>query len=89
MPWPLSFARKVYFFFLSWQNKSIEAESNLFLKGYKVVTTLLAHEPCEHLTDNGIHAFTADVTKDLDIERLCNDVSNLSPGGLDVLVNNA
>ncbi|KAI8635405.1 short chain dehydrogenase [Xylariaceae sp. FL1651] len=58
-------------------------------KGYTVLTTLLAHEPREHLTKLGITAFTADVTKDSDIEQLRKDVSGITGGSLSILVNNA
>lgn len=51
--------------------------------------TLLAHEARDHLTDAGIHALTADVTSDDDVERLREDVSVVTDGRLDVLVNNA
>ncbi|KEY67013.1 hypothetical protein S7711_04697 [Stachybotrys chartarum IBT 7711] len=56
-------------------------------QGYTVITTLLAHEPREHLTNNGIHVFTADVTKDEDIKNLRDEVEAITPSGLDVLVN--
>ncbi|KGO64722.1 Short-chain dehydrogenase/reductase SDR [Penicillium italicum] len=58
-------------------------------QGYVVYTTLLAHEPRDHLTDLGIHSFTADVTKDSDIEQLKETISSLTDGNLNVLVNNA
>ncbi|RFU78520.1 short-chain dehydrogenase reductase sdr [Trichoderma arundinaceum] len=58
-------------------------------KGYIVFTTLLAHEPREHLSDNGIHAFTADVTNDDDITALRDTISDLTDGSLDIMVNNA
>ncbi|KAK0615694.1 short chain dehydrogenase [Bombardia bombarda] len=58
-------------------------------KGYTVITTLLAHEPREHLTNAGIHAFTADVTKDEDIEELRHNVTKISNDKLAVMVNNA
>ncbi|KAI3076959.1 hypothetical protein CBS147339_4929 [Penicillium roqueforti] len=58
-------------------------------QGYVVFTTLLAHEPRDHLTDLGIHSFTADVTKDSDIEQLKEAISSLTEGSLSVLVNNA
>ncbi|KAJ0289810.1 hypothetical protein COL922a_014284, partial [Colletotrichum nupharicola] len=56
-------------------------------RGYDVFTTLLAHEPREHLVDEGIHAFTADVTKDADIISLKETISSETSGSLDVLVN--
>jgi 1-acylglycerone phosphate reductase len=55
--------------------------------GYDVFTTLLAHEPRDHLLDEGIHAFTADVTKDADIISLKETISSETSGSLDVLVN--
>ncbi|KAF2799618.1 short chain dehydrogenase [Melanomma pulvis-pyrius CBS 109.77] len=58
-------------------------------KGYTVIATLLAHEPREHLTECGIHVFTADVTKDADIEKLRVEVSSITNNRLDILVNNA
>ncbi|OQE10440.1 hypothetical protein PENVUL_c004G02459 [Penicillium vulpinum] len=58
-------------------------------QGYVVYTTLLAHEPRDHLTDLGIHAFTADVTKDTDVEQLKDTISSLTEDSLNVLVNNA
>ncbi|KAI0449670.1 short chain dehydrogenase [Xylaria acuta] len=58
-------------------------------KGYTVITTLLEHEPREHLTELGIHVFTADVTKDNDVEQLCKDVSDITGDKLSILVNNA
>ncbi|KAI1104956.1 hypothetical protein F4804DRAFT_305563 [Jackrogersella minutella] len=66
------------------------AIANEFLaRGYTVITTLLAHESRSHLTDAGIHVFTADVTKDEDTAALRDNVVDLTGGGLDVLVNNA
>ncbi|KAL2849410.1 short chain dehydrogenase [Aspergillus pseudodeflectus] len=56
-------------------------------RGYDVFTTLLAHEPRDHLVDEGIHAFTADVTKDADIISLKDTISSKTSGSLDVLVN--
>ncbi|PSN60578.1 short chain dehydrogenase [Corynespora cassiicola Philippines] len=58
-------------------------------KGYTVITTLLPHESSAHLTECGIHSFTADVTKDEDIEGLCKKVTSITNGQLHVLVNNA
>ncbi|KAJ4296343.1 NADPH-dependent 1-acyl dihydroxyacetone phosphate reductase [Kalmusia sp. IMI 367209] len=58
-------------------------------KGYTVITTLLAHEDNTHLVEAGIHSFVADVTKDADLEGLRKQVSELTDGHLDVLVNNA
>jgi NAD(P)-dependent dehydrogenase (short-subunit alcohol dehydrogenase family) len=55
--------------------------------GFDVFTTLLAHEPREHLIDEGIHASTADVTKDTDIVSLKETISSETSGNLDVLVN--
>lgn len=55
--------------------------------GFSVFTTLLAHEPREHLTDAGINAFTADVTKDEDITLLKETISSETDGNLNVLVN--
>ncbi|CAK4032114.1 short-chain dehydrogenase reductase sdr [Lecanosticta acicola] len=55
--------------------------------GYTVYTTLLAHEKTDHLSEAGIHVFTADVTKDEDVERLREDISDATNGNLDVLVN--
>ena len=63
--------------------------ANTMLQGYTVITTLLAHESRDHLTDFGIHAFAADVTRDDDISELRNDVEEIVHGSLDVLVNNA
>jgi len=57
--------------------------------GYIVVTTLLAHEPREHLSEAGMYAFTADVTKDGDVQALLAQVTKIGEGCLDVLVNNA
>ncbi|KAL3450555.1 hypothetical protein BJX65DRAFT_305390 [Aspergillus insuetus] len=56
-------------------------------RGFDVFTTLLAHEPRDHLVDEGIHAFTADVTKDADIISLRVTISSETSGNLDVLVN--
>lgn len=53
------------------------------------MTTLLSHESSTHLTECGIHSFTADVTKDEDIEALREKVTGITNGQLDVLVNNA
>ena len=53
------------------------------------MTTLLSHESSTHLTENGIHSFTADVTKDEDVEALREKVTGITNGQLDVLVNNA
>ncbi|KAL4746293.1 hypothetical protein BDW72DRAFT_210554 [Aspergillus terricola var. indicus] len=58
-------------------------------RGYTVFTTLLAHEPREHLTDIGITAVTADVTSDDDIRSLYSIITHKTSGKLDVLVNNA
>ncbi|KAI1296454.1 short chain dehydrogenase [Xylaria venustula] len=58
-------------------------------RGYMVIATLLAHETREHLTDLGIHVFTADVTKDNDIEELRRDVAEITGDKLSILVNNA
>ncbi|KAI0401621.1 hypothetical protein F4802DRAFT_579778 [Xylaria palmicola] len=58
-------------------------------KGYTVITTLLPHESRTHLTDAGIHVFTSDVTKDEDTIALRDKVTEITKGGLDVLVNNA
>ncbi|KAK5996472.1 Short-chain dehydrogenase RED1 [Cladobotryum mycophilum] len=58
-------------------------------KGYFVFATVLAHEPKEHLTDVGIHVFTADVTSDDDILKLRDNIADLTDDTLDVLVNNA
>lgn len=55
--------------------------------GLNVFTTVLAHENTDHLTAADIHVFTADVTSDDDIKRLCNDVSDATGGTLNVLVN--
>jgi 1-acylglycerone phosphate reductase len=55
--------------------------------GFDVFTTLLAHEPRDHLVDEGIHAFTADVTKDTDIVSLKETISSATSGSLDILVN--
>lgn len=48
---------------------------------------MLAHEYREHLSDAGIHVFSADVTQDEDIEKLREDISDATSGQLDVLVN--
>jgi NAD(P)-dependent dehydrogenase (short-subunit alcohol dehydrogenase family) len=70
------------------EDKYLVQELNqVSLVGYTVITTLLAHEPREHLTNNGIHVFTADVTKDEDIKNLRDEVEAITPSGLDVLVN--
>ncbi|KAF9728925.1 RNA elimination defective protein Red1 [Paraphaeosphaeria minitans] len=58
-------------------------------KGYTVITTLLPHESSTHLIECGILTFSADVTKDEDIEGLCKEVTKTTHGQLDVLVNNA
>ena len=50
---------------------------------------LLPHEARDHLTDNGIHAFSANVTKDDDVHKLRGLIDEVTDGGLDVLVNNA
>ncbi|KAI0393706.1 hypothetical protein F5Y17DRAFT_295940 [Xylariaceae sp. FL0594] len=55
--------------------------------GYLVFTTLLAHEPREHLTEAGIQAFTADVTSDDQITALRDTIDSVTHGKLDVLVN--
>lgn len=57
--------------------------------GFNVVTTLLPHEPREHLLQDNIHVFDSDVTKDADTAALVNAVGELTQGRLDVLVNNA
>jgi 1-acylglycerone phosphate reductase len=57
--------------------------------GFTVITTLLAHESRSHLTNLGIHAFTADVTKDEDIIELRKKVTEIGGGGLKFMVNNA
>ncbi|KAL2862201.1 SDR family oxidoreductase [Aspergillus lucknowensis] len=58
-------------------------------KGYSVFTTLLAHEPRDHLTDIGITAVTTDVTSDEQVRSLREVISAKTGGRLDVLVNNA
>ncbi|KAI2643561.1 short chain dehydrogenase [Xylaria nigripes] len=55
--------------------------------GYTVFTTLLPHEPREHLIDAGIKAFSADVTSDEQIIKLRDSISAMTNGSLDVLVN--
>lgn len=57
--------------------------------GYTVIATVLEHEDRSHLTAAGIHAFSADVTKDQDIMNLRKDVTATTGDTLDVLVNNA
>lgn len=59
----------------------------LNILGFDVFTTLLAHESRDHLTSAGIHAFTADVTKDEDMALLKETVSTTTAEKLDVLVN--
>ncbi|KAK3936137.1 hypothetical protein QBC46DRAFT_357698 [Diplogelasinospora grovesii] len=56
--------------------------------GYTVFATLLPHEPRDHLTsESGIHAVSADVTSDSDIQNLRDEISKVTGGRLDVLVN--
>ncbi|KAJ5150454.1 short chain dehydrogenase [Penicillium coprophilum] len=58
-------------------------------QGFLVFTTLLAHEPRDHLTGIGITALSADVTNDDDIRSLRESISDKTGGRLDILVNNA
>ncbi|KAI3322743.1 short chain dehydrogenase [Xylariaceae sp. AK1471] len=58
-----------------------------FKKGYTVFATLLPHEPRDHLTDAGIHAYSADVTVDGEIHDLRESITAITQGRLDVLVN--
>lgn len=55
--------------------------------GLNVFTTVLAHEITDHLTAADMHVYTADVTSDDDIKKLCDGVSEATGGTLDVLVN--
>lgn len=57
------------------------------ITGFNVFTTVLAHESYNHLEDEEIHVFTADVTKDTDITSLRESISSTTDGNLDVLVN--
>ena len=50
---------------------------------------MLTHELREHLTDVGIHVFSADVTSDDDINKLREIISDLTDDTLDILINNA
>lgn len=59
------------------------------MQGYAVFTTLLAHEPRDHLTHTGITALNADVTNDDDVKSLREVISDKTGGQLDILVNNA
>ncbi|OQE17252.1 hypothetical protein PENSTE_c021G06650 [Penicillium steckii] len=56
-------------------------------RGFNVFTTVLAHESYDHLEDEEIYVFTADVTKDTDITSLRESISSTTGGNLDVLVN--
>ena len=58
-------------------------------KGYVIIATLLPHESREHLQDPNIHAFSSDVTKDVDASTLKKEIEQITNGRLDVLVNNA
>ncbi|KAL3473112.1 short chain dehydrogenase [Aspergillus californicus] len=58
-------------------------------QGYSVFTTLLAHEPRDHLTSIGITALSADVTNDEDVRSLRDFISDKTGGRLGILVNNA
>ncbi|KAI1824886.1 short chain dehydrogenase [Xylaria intraflava] len=48
--------------------------------GYKVFTTLLPHEPRDHLTDAGIEAYSADVTSDEQIYKLRESITAITNG---------
>ncbi|KAL4993010.1 hypothetical protein BDV10DRAFT_198662 [Aspergillus recurvatus] len=54
-------------------------------RGHTVFATVLPHESKEHLTGLGVHALTADVTKDGDIEKLRAHISDATGGTLDIL----
>lgn len=54
---------------------------------YTVFTTLLEHEPRDHLIDADIHAFSANVTSDSDILNLQEKISKAANDRLDILVN--
>ncbi|KAL4942699.1 hypothetical protein BDV06DRAFT_211603 [Aspergillus oleicola] len=54
-------------------------------KGHLVFTTLLPHEPHDHLTGIGITAVSADVTSDLDMKSLRDLISKETGGQLDFL----
>jgi NAD(P)-dependent dehydrogenase (short-subunit alcohol dehydrogenase family) len=47
----------------------------------------MPNEPSDHLTFNGVHAATLDVTKDDSVQRLGNLINAQFDGRLDVLVN--
>lgn len=51
--------------------------------------TLLPHEGREHLTNEGIQVFNADVTSDKEVAELLSTIDSISHGKLDMLVNNA
>ncbi|KAK4222720.1 short chain dehydrogenase [Podospora fimiseda] len=55
--------------------------------GYAVFATLLAHEPTEHLKEIGVATFVADVTNNDHILKLREEISVVTKGTLDVLVN--
>ena len=59
----------------------------LTVSDYTVFTTLLEHEPRDHLIDVGIHAFSANVTSDSDILNLQEKISKATNDRLDILVN--
>lgn len=57
--------------------------------GVHPIATVLPQESGDHLTDAGISWFRLDVTSEESIARLKKQVSELTQGRLDVLVNNA
>ena len=58
-------------------------------KGYIVISTLLAHEPRDHLFELAAYVFNSDVTSEEDTVALKEAVQKIIGGKLEVLINNA
>lgn len=84
MPSPMNFSGRVFKSFKKGCKGSTDNGA-----GLTVIATLLPHEDRQHLVDDGIHVFNADVTSDKQTEELLQIVVVLTGGRLDALVNNA
>lgn len=83
MPLPMNSSVMVF------RSLNREWKSSTNRAGLTVFATLLPHEDRQHLVDNGILVFNADVTSGKQTEGLLHVVEELTGGRLDALVNNA